>query len=344
MKRSIALFLILAFVLSSVPAFADWGDWGSYNPGNAGAYTVTGSTNLYSASSAQLTNINLAVGKLSSFDVGYGETFSFNAKVGPRSDTYGYKAAVNGRGAVARGGGVGQVATTLFLALKQIDGINFTVLETWGDEFKLSYTPNGDDAVLTDYNNGRDFAFINNAGYLHVEMWASRSYLYCTISVTPYSYGVQTGSRVGYASIVLSGTNTLKNNVRLAANSVNDTWLYYYNEFSFNQIVGPRTAQYGYGDAKNGRGVVVKGGGVAQVASVIYLAIKDLSNVKITEKRTYDERYNQNYVSSADDAIVTDYSAKQDFRFRYMGYGTLVINTYISNDGTRLVCEVYERY
>ncbi|MBQ1256990.1 MAG: VanW family protein, partial [Clostridia bacterium] len=231
-----------------------------------------------------------------------------------------------------------------YLALKQIDGITFKKLETWGDDFKLKYTPNGDDAVLIDYNAQRDFAFQNDVGYLHIEMWASRSYLYCTIAVTPYSYGVQTGDRVGYASIVLSGTNTLKNNVKLAANAVDGSTLYYYNEFSFNQIVGPRTAQNGYGDTKNGRGVVVKGGGVAQVASVIYLAVKDISSVKITEKRTYAERYNQNYVDSADDAIVTDYSNGQDFRFRYMGYATLVINTYVSTDGTRLICEVYERY
>jgi len=179
MKKLLSLILVFVITFSVLPgAFAEWGewgDWGSYNPGASGSYTVTGSTNLYSASSAQLSNINLAVSKLASFDVAYGEEFSFNEKVGPRSEANGFKSAVNGRGAVARGGGVGQVATTLYLALKQINDITFTKLETWGDSFRLSYTPNGDDAILIDYNANRDFAFKNDVGYLHVEMWVSRS-------------------------------------------------------------------------------------------------------------------------------------------------------------------------
>ena len=354
MKRSISLILILSLVLSlGSTAFASWGSswtdgwgssddsWGSYYP-TGSSYSVTGSTNLFYASSAQLSNVNIAVSRLSSFDVEYGTNFSFNNVVGPRTAAYGYKNAVNGRGVVVRGGGVGQVATTLYLALNQISGITFTELMTWDDKFAQRYTDSGYNAVVVDYNNGNDFSFLNEAGNLHIEMWASRSYLYCTVSVTPVKYGYGQGKLVGYSTIVLSGTYNLKNNVRLAAESINGTQLNYYGEFSFNQLVGPRTQANGYANAINGRGVIVMGGGVAQVASSVYLALKDLNYIKFIERRTYAGNYNQSYVDNADDAIVTDYNNGHDFRFRYNGYGTLMINTYISQDGTRLICEVYE--
>lgn len=347
MKRSLALVLILALILSAFSAAsADWGDswstgWGEYTP-SAPSYSVTGSTNVFYASGAQLDNINTALLRTSSFDIENGAYFSFNDLVGPRTAAYGYKNAVNGRGVVVRGGGVGQVATTLYLALKQISGITYTELSTWDDKFAESYTDSGYNAVIVDYNNGRDLSFINEAGRLHVEMWLSRSYLYCEISVSPNAGDFIAGQLVGYSTIVLSGTNTLKNNVRLAAESINGTSLGYYGEFSFNQIVGPRTQVNGFGNAINGRGVIVMGGGVAQVASGIYLALKDLNSIYFLEKRTYDYRYNQSYVQDREDAIVTDYNNGQDFRFRYTGYGTLLINTYISSDGTRLITEIYE--
>jgi len=230
----------------------------------------------------------------------------------------------------------------LYLAVNQLSGITYTEKVTWDDQFAQSYTSSGYDAVIVDYANGRDFSFLNEAGNLHIEMCASRSYLYCTISVTPASNGSNRGRLIGYSTIVLSGTNTLKNNVRRAAEAINGTTLSYYGEFSFNQLVGPRTQANGYGNAVNGRGIIVTGGGVAQVASSVYLAIKDLNSIYFLEKRTYDYRYNQSYVEDKDDAIVTDYNNGHDFRFRYTGYGTLYINTYISSDGTRLITEIYE--
>ncbi len=353
MKKIISLLLALTFLLGICSSgLSEWGwtdswsdswsdGWGNdYSSGSS--YSVTGTTNLFYASSAQLTNINVAVSRLASFDIGYGETFSFNDAVGPRTAQYGYKNAVNARGVVTRGGGVGQVATTLYQAVNQLSGITYIEKTTWDDQFRESYTASGYDAVIVDYANGRDFSFLNEAGNLHVEMWASRSYLYCDISVSPSleNFG---GHLVGYSTIVLSGTNTLKNNVRLAADAISGTRLGYYGEFSFNQIVGPRTQENGYGNAVNGRGVIVTGGGVAQVASSIYLALKDLNSIRFLEKRVYDHRFNQSYVQDRNDAIVTDYNNGHDFRFRYNGYGTLLINVYVTSDGTRLICEVYEK-
>ncbi len=364
MKKSVSILLILTMVFAFVPgvsaaAWGSWGgwdswggsgsydswgsydDWGSYDPYGSGGYSVTASTPLYSASSAQLNNIYIAAGQLASIDVYYGQMFSFNETVGPRTAEYGYKSAVNGRGAKVRGGGVGQVATTLYQAVRQISGITYYELETWNERFALDYVDSGYDAVVVDYANNKDFTFLNYAGNLHIEMWTSYSELFCSITVG--SNGSQSGNMIGYASIPFSGTSTLKNNIRLAVNRIDGTLVPYYNEFSFNQTVGPRTESYGYGSAINGRGVYVVGGGVAQVASVLYLSLKDLNCIQFTEKTTYGSKYNQSYVSSASDAIVTDYKAGTDFAFRYTGYKTLLINMYINSDNTRLICEIYER-
>ncbi|MBQ3168228.1 MAG: VanW family protein, partial [Clostridia bacterium] len=114
MKKIISLLLALTLALGLCPAGLTewgWGDswsdgWGNdYSSGSS--YSVTGTTNLFYASSAQLTNINIALSRLASFDIAYGEHFSFNDKVGPRTAQYGYKNAVNARGVVTRGGGVG---------------------------------------------------------------------------------------------------------------------------------------------------------------------------------------------------------------------------------------------
>lgn len=140
------------------------------------------------------------------------------------------------------------------------------------------------------------------------------------------------------ASTPLGLSGARISNIRLAADAVNGTAVPYGGSFSFNGVVGARTSQRGYQSAENGRGVSVVGGGVAQVASAIWLAVKDLSDVVIVEKSTYGSRYNQNYVDSSADAILTDYGAGTDFSFRYMGTGSITIETYVSGDA--LVCRV----
>lgn len=128
-------------------------------------------------------------------------------------------------------------------------------------------------------------------------------------------------------------------NIRQAVWSIGSVSLASGETFSFNDAVGPRTAEYGYEVAVNGRGARVRGGGVAQVASAVWLAAKNLDDVSIVEKSTYGKRYNQNYVASSSDAIVTDYSAGTDFSFCYTGSSTLEIYTWYE-DGA-LYCQIF---
>lgn len=336
MKKTLALLLVFTMVLAIVPTgLADWGGWGGW--GSANAYT--GSTDLRKASNSQLYNINLAARKLASVRVPCSTLFSFNDIVGPRTADYGYKSAVNGRGVYVRGGGTGQVASAIYLAARQISGIRFISVDNYGDDFTGSYVSSGEEAIVVDYKNKNDFSFEHPTADMLVEVWVTTTNIMCRITVTPVSTTPTGADSTAY--IYLSGTNTLKNNISRAAGSIDGYQLSYYDEFSFNQLVGPRNERSGYGYAINGRGVKVMGGGVAQVASVIYMAIKDLNYIRITDLRTYEEKYNQSYVYSADDAVLTDYANNVDFRFRYTGYNTLTINVYVDNN--KLICDVYER-
>ena len=144
----------------------------------------------------------------------------------------------------------------------------------------------------------------------------------------------------GSAVIYCGGDADVVHNVTLAADCLNDTMVDSGDVFSFNDVVGPRTKKYGYRRAVNGRGAKVTGGGVAQVASALWLAIKDMYNIEILEKSTYGSRYNQRYVSDPADAIITDYASGRDFRFRYTGKTRLTIYAYVDNG--RLYCDVIE--
>ena len=325
MKKLMALGMALVLMagMLAVPAMADT--------------DVTANTPLDSASSAQKNNIQLAVDALDGAYVAYGDVFSFNDIVGDRTPARGYKNAINGRGVKAMGGGVAQVASTLYLALEQLDGIDYVEKRVYGSKFAGDYVFSGDEAIITDSSEGIDFVFENNYDDFYINIWTTDTTIECTLS----SYDDPGyGDSVGSSTIYLDGTSALIHNIELAAGSVYDTVLESGDTFSFNAVVGPRTTNYGYKSAVNGRGVKVVGGGVAQVASAIWLAIKDLDNVTIEEMSTYGSRYNQSYVDDPDDAIVTDYAAGTDFAFTYDGYGELSIYTQVSGD--TLTCEIYE--
>ncbi len=326
MKKRICLLLTVVLVLGIFTV-----------PGALAATLASSKTTLEGSSSAKKSNIDLAIAALDGTYVDYGDYFSFNTVVGPRTTDEGYKNAINGRGVKVVGGGVSQVAATLYLALKKLDGIEYDEKKVYGSKFTDNYVTSGSDAIVTDYKNKTDFSFYNEYGEFTIYMWRDKNYVYCSLS-NDSGGGGGGGSSAGSSSIELDGSSALINNVDLAANSISGYTLQHNDVFSFNDIVGPRTAAYGYEKAINGRGVKVVGGGVAIVASGLWLALEDIDDIVILEKRTYGSNYNQDYVSSSSDAIMTDYNADYDFSFRYTGYDELTIYTYISGDS--LICEI----
>ena len=412
LRRMTALILALLLVVTAVPVAL------------AASESYSAHTPLSGAGSDKLNNLRLAAQAIDGTTVAPGEHFSFNGTVGPREKRRGYRTAPNGRGVLVTGGGVAQVASTLYMALLQVGAdVDIDPVKTYGARFTDDYVQNPSLAIITDYDAGIDLGFTNLIGDMRIDMWMDEDDLWCVVTVgqsggrgkleqsssslsfldeggkvddsnpqgfydsisddvgggkvdssnpsgfydsipddddrievvyddDPWSYSIRDGgiydsqddmspfSPQGSAIINCGGDPDVVHNVTLAADCLNDTMLDSGDFFSFNDVVGPRTKKYGYRRAVNGRGAKVTGGGVAQVASALWLAIKDLDNIKITEKSTYGSRYNQRYVADPADAILTDYASGRDFCFRYTGKTRLTIYAYV--EGGRLYCDVIE--
>jgi len=102
-------------------------------------------------------------------------------------------------------------------------------------------------------------------------------------------------------------------NLRLASNKMSGTVLMPGESFSFNKIVGPRTAAKGYKEAaifSDGSVTNDVGGGICQVVTTLYnAAIK--ANLEITDRRNHS--FVPTYIEPGKDATVV--YGSQDFKF-----------------------------
>ena len=326
MKKLIAMLLAVCLLLAAMPAAM------------ADVMMEISSTPLYGSSANKLNNLQLAVEALDGTVIYYGETFSFNDTIGPRTKEQGYRSARNGRGVNVIAGGVSQLATTLYLAARESAYIEIDPFESYDEDFAEWYVEDGYDAIITDYVAGKDFTFTSwYEGSIMISAWMSEGYVYCMLD---YDENGARPSLQARSSTPVFGSVNKQLNITKTAELLNGVQLGFGDTFSFNYLVGPRTKEAGFRSAENGRGVKVYGGGVAQVASTIYLAVKDLECVAVAPVKTYGEKFVDGYVADAADAVVTDYNAGTDFSFTYWGYGTLTVMVY--EDGDRLVCEIYE--
>ena len=328
MKRLFSWLLAICMMIGYMPVVqAD--DW-----------QYEAETTLFGSSARKINNIQLAAEQLDGTEVRFGETFSFNEAVGPREREWGYRSAKNGRGAYVTGGGVSQLATTLYLAAKDCPFLSIAPFETYDEKFVDWYVEDGTDAVITDYDEDKDFCFTSwYDGVVYISAWMDENKVCCRLEFLKSEYE-QDESLIAEASTPLYGSENKLHNIWLASTEIDGTVLEWGDWFSFNEIVGPRNKENGYLNALNGRGVKVIGGGVAQVASTVYLAVKDLENVEVDPIRTYGERFADDYVEDPADAVVTDYNAGYDLAFRYWGEGILEI--YLFEDDGLLICEIFE--
>ncbi|WP_051671527.1 VanW family protein [Oribacterium sp. P6A1] len=100
--------------------------------------------------------------------------------------------------------------------------------------------------------------------------------------------------------------NSIRNgNIKLAAAAINGTVLQPGEEFSFNEVVGQRTAEKGYGGApayNEGEVVTEVGGGVCQVSSTLYNAVFR-AGLTTTYRRSHT--FAPTYVTPGTDATVS---------------------------------------
>lgn len=126
-------------------------------------------------------------------------------------------------------------------------------------------------------------------------------------------------------------------NVALAAKFCNGTILNPGDVFSYNGIVGPRTAERGFKEASVYVGDKVEdglGGGICQVSSTIYLATL-YSDLKVVER--YNHSREATYMPTGQDATVS-YGSK-NYRFQNDTKYPIKVVTKIS--GNRLTVTIY---
>ncbi len=145
-------------------------------------------TTSYSAGNVpRVNNIHLLSKDLDGTIIAPGKIFSFNGTIGPRTAEKGYKEAptiVQGELVPSVGGGVCQVATTLFNA---IFFAGYPVVSRQNHSFYIDHYPAGRDATVS--WGGQDLKFKNDTEtYLLIKTWCSSS----TVTIGIYSTDYKT--------------------------------------------------------------------------------------------------------------------------------------------------------
>ncbi|HET6497921.1 MAG TPA: VanW family protein, partial [Coriobacteriia bacterium] len=147
-------------------------------------------TTRFSASNRpRVSNIHTLSDAIDGTLVAPGETFSLNGTVGPRTAAKGYQEApaiIDGRLVPTLGGGICQVATTLFNTVFES---GLPVIERRNHSFYISAYPKGRDAAVS--WGGIDFRFKNDT-----ENWVLVATAYTDSSVTVSLYGTDPGYTV----------------------------------------------------------------------------------------------------------------------------------------------------
>ena len=131
----------------------------------------TVSTN-HTSDSNRNTNLRLACKALNGKLIRPGETFSYNATLGERTESKGYKPAgayMAGKTVETVGGGICQVSSTLYYACLKAD---LEIVERTAHGYTVSYMPLGMDATVS--WGSLDYKFKNNTDYpIRIEAWVS---------------------------------------------------------------------------------------------------------------------------------------------------------------------------
>jgi vancomycin resistance protein VanW len=113
---------------------------------------------------------------------------------------------------------------------------------------------------------------------------------------------------------VITGEEARRDNIKLAANLINNQLVLSGEVFSFNEVVGPRTKKRGFKEApefSEGELTSGVGGGICQVSSTLYNAL-DLEKLEVIERHSHSRGVS--YVPEGKDATIAgDYF---DFRFK----------------------------
>lgn len=174
-----------------------------------------------------------------------------------------------------------------------------------------------------------------------MKKWAWKLAVLCLFLLGAYS-GWALAEETYAETSIADADEAQRTNIALAAQALDGKRLESGGEFSFNESVGARTEDRGFQSALNGRGVEVTGGGVAQAATTLYLALMQRDDIEYSSIYTYNESFTGSYVSSGYDAIAVDYDRGVDFSFTSYSEDELTIYMWI--DGDALCCYLAAEY
>ena len=124
---------------------------------------ATYSTQILTSDPNRYNNIKIVADRLNGFVLEPGKEFSFNNELGPYGKDDGFLEAKillsNGEESEGYGGGVCQLSTTLYNAVKELDKIEIT--EHHNHSTPVAYAPKNQDATVS-LQSGLDFKFKNN--------------------------------------------------------------------------------------------------------------------------------------------------------------------------------------
>ncbi|MCI9067390.1 MAG: hypothetical protein HFI65_01690 [Lachnospiraceae bacterium] len=126
-------------------------------------------------------------------------------------------------------------------------------------------------------------------------------------------------------------------NVKLAADTVNNTLIAPGEEFSMNAVIGETTEEQGYKEAATyARGEVVPefGGGVCQVSSTIYNAAIQ-AGLETTERKNHSMTVS--YVPLGEDAMISYWNSDLKFKNNSSGNILVLLDAY----GPEVICYIY---
>jgi vancomycin resistance protein YoaR len=118
-----------------------------------------------------------------------------------------------------------------------------------------------------------------------------------------------------FSTPLKSGAPTRITNIKLTCNKINGRVLKPGESFSFNEIVGPCTAEEGYKKAEiyiNKKIAYALGGGNCQVSTTLYNAVLAVPGIDVTERHEHNGRA-VDYIEDGKDATVS-YNTK-DLKF-----------------------------
>lgn len=202
---------------------------------------------------------------------------------------------------------------------KEPKGGNIGSYDAENDEFLIE---NEEDGYRIDKDGLKeDIVAAISAGEYQSELKVTTEILPGSDVTTAGSYKI-----IGEYVTKTTDNRVRNNNIRLACETLNGTIVRSGEEFSFNDAIGKRTAEKGYGAAAaylNGEVILEIGGGVCQLSSTLYNAVVT-AGLKTTSR--YSHTFKPSYVTPGQDATIS--WGGPDYRFANVpGYEDYCVDT-----------------